>query len=246
LSAELRQAGLEHHGGIHAALRADRRLDLAVRSESAGDLGGDLCELFLRCDNEALIAVGDAVGHSIPAALIMSMARGVIHGLLPDLGNRLSLSELLSRINTALHRVTRAEQFMTLICATLDLRALTLQYANAGHPSPFLVRNHQPQALESHGLLLGILPEAPYGSSTLQLQAEDLLLFYSDGVTECTSSAREAFRTGGLLQAVRTAGHGAEAVAAAVWQAMHEHSNAGTHSPDDRTLLVVRLTGADR
>lgn len=246
LSTELRHAGLEHHGGIHAGLRTDRRLDLAIRCQSAGDLGGDLCELFLRSDDEAVIAVGDAVGHSIPAALIMSLARGAIHGLLPDLGSRLSLSQLLGRINTALHRVTRAEQFMTLICATLDLETLTLQYANAGHPSPFLLRNRQAQALESHGLLLGILPETPYSSSVLQLQTDDVLLFYSDGITESTSATREAFRTGGLLQAARNAEAGAEAVASAVWQAMLQHSAGAPHAPDDRTLLVVRLTGSTR
>lgn len=246
LSTELRQAGLEHHGGIHAGLRSDRRLDLAVRSQTAGDLGGDLCELFLRSDDEALIAVGDAVGHSIPAALIMSLARGAIHGLLPDLDSRLSLSQLLGRINAALYRVTRAEQFMTLVCATLNLETLTLQYANAGHPSPFLLRDGQAQALESHGLLLGILPETLYSSSVLQLQPEDVLLFYSDGITESTSATREAFRTGGLLQAARNAEAGAEAVASAVWEAMLRHSAGTPHAPDDRTLLVVRLSGADR
>lgn len=246
LSTELRQAGLQHHGGIHAALRKDPRLDLAVRCQSAGELGGDLCELLLRSDDEALIAVGDAVGHSIPAALIMSMARGAIHGLLPDLGGRLSLPQLLGRINAALYRVTRAEQFMTLICATLDLKTLMLHYSNAGHPSPFLLRDKQAHALDSHGLLLGILPETPYGSSVLQLQAEDLLLFYSDGVTESTSAARDAFRTGGLLHAARNAEPRAEAVAASVWQAMLQHSAGTPHAPDDRTLLVVRLTGAAR
>ncbi len=246
LSTELRQAGLEHHGGIHAGLRSDRRLDLAVRCQSAGDLGGDLCELFLQSDDEAVIAVGDAVGHSIPAAMIMSLARGAIHGLLPDLGDRLSLSQLLGRINAALYRVTRAEQFMTLICATLNLESLTLQYANAGHPSPFLLRDRQAQALESHGLLLGILPETPYRGSILQLQADDVLLFYSDGITESTSATRETFRTGGLLEAARNADAGAEAVAAAVWQAMLQHSAGTPHAPDDRTLLVVRLTGAGR
>lgn len=243
LSHELVFASSHHPAQAMGLLPADSGLDVAMRVASAATLGGDLCEVWPIGDGHTLLAIGDATGHSVPAAMIMSAARGSLRTLLGSGPAELKATDLLAaRLNRALHSVTRGEQFMSLICGVYERSRNLLTYTNAGHPPPWHLRQGRATPLGSHGMLLGIVPDSVYDRSQILLQPGDWLICFTDGITEALSPGREMFRSTGVLKAI---GNGefatAEAAAESIWVAVHEHS-AGAPPTDDQSLLVLRVT----
>ncbi len=192
--------------------------------------------ISLSADRKA-IAVGDASGNSIPAAMIMSAVRGAIR---THASHEPDVVELVSRINRALCSITGAHQFMSLCYGVYDAARRTFTYSNAGHPVPLLIRDNQVQMFESHGLLLGVVPEAQYESSTVELRPGDLLVLYSDGITEARSHAQELFRWEGISTSIAGLAHtSADALLELIWNSVDDHV-AGSDG-DDRTLLVLKV-----
>lgn len=217
-------------------------IDLAGLCTSRWEIGGDLCEIIPLSGDRLLIAVGDASGDSIPAALVMSAVRGALRSLADAEDGRLEPpAAIAARLNRALCRITPAHQFMSLVCGVFDVRERSFTYTNAGHPTPLHARGDAVVPLESHGMLLGILPDAAYGSSRVTLSPGDLLVLYSDGVTEAMSRRQQMFRSEGVQGVLRSRrGESARAVLDAVCAELSEHT-LGSDDADDRTLLVMRM-----
>lgn len=242
LRNELRAASRHQDISRMLPVHADSGIDVAMRAASASELSGDLCEVCPLDGSRTFLALGDAVGHSIPAAMVMALARGALRALLDDgeAGNW-QPSALIQGINRTLCSLTSAEQFMSVVAGVIDRRAGTLLYSNAGHPPPWLIRGTTRTALKSHGMLCGVLSEAVYQQSVVSLEAGDLLVFFTDGISEALSPQRQLFRADGVLGAL----HGqtwdnADVAANAIWQRMHEH--VGHREPmDDQTLLVINV-----
>jgi sigma-B regulation protein RsbU (phosphoserine phosphatase) len=245
LRDELHVASRRHPGHAFGPVPRDWGLDIAVKTASAAELGGDLCELWPVGPRRLLVAIGDAVGHSVPAAMIMAVARGSLRTQIASRdGQPLEVDRFVQRLNEALCTVTRGEQFMTLFCCMVDLNDGSLTATNAGHPPPWLIRGGEPMALGAHGLLLGILPETAYESVRLPLQAGDCLVFFTDGVSEAMSRTRELFGAQGVVQTLRGANWTtAEQAAEAIWAALQQHTS-GLRASDDQTLLVIRVADA--
>ncbi|MEX0718906.1 MAG: GAF domain-containing SpoIIE family protein phosphatase [Planctomycetaceae bacterium] len=224
-------------------LPAEWNVELAGLCTSRWEIGGDLCEIIPLAGDRLLIAVGDASGDSIPAALVMSAVRGALRSLADDEDGRVeSPAAIAARLNRALCRITPAHQFMSLVCGVLDVRERSFAYTNAGHPTPLHARGGAIVPLESHGMLLGILPDAAYAASRSALSPGDLLVFYSDGVTEAMSRRQQMFRSEGIAGVLRSRrGDSARAVHDAICAELSEHM-LGSDDADDRTLLVVRMT----
>lgn len=237
------QAASRHHGQTRTTnLPQNNGLEVALRSASASELTGDLCEVWPISTQRTLVALGDAVGHSVPAALVMAVARGALRTLLQDVvGDKKEPAIVVPRINRTLCSVSDSEQFMTLVCGTYDHRAKTFTYVNAGHLPPWLLRGEDRRPLHSHGLLCGVLPETSYSQEVLTLQPDDVLVFFTDGVTEAMSPQRQLFRTEGLLAALGDrCWTSAADVADAIWTRLMQHAGAGGPT-DDQTLLVLRV-----
>ncbi|MGE5191818.1 MAG: PP2C family protein-serine/threonine phosphatase [Deltaproteobacteria bacterium] len=245
--------GSEQHERIHRDLKAasetrpdstlqdlpeDPRYELAGRCTSCYELGGDLCEVIALSGDRTAIAVGDASGNSIPAAMISSAVRGALqtHPAEAD-----GAAGLLSRLNRALCNITRAHQFMSLCYGVYDAVRRTLTYSNAGHPAPLLIRDGTVTPLESHGLLLGVVPEVSYRQSTLELRAGDLLILYSDGISEARSSNNQLFMASGISATVlEHPGESAKDVLEAIWGRVDDFLLGG-EGADDRTVLVLKV-----
>jgi sigma-B regulation protein RsbU (phosphoserine phosphatase) len=245
--------GSEQHDRIHRDLIAasetqpdsvlkdlpnDPRFELAARCTSCYELGGDLCEVLPLSDDRTALAVGDASGNSIPAAMIMSAVRGALRTHPADANETVGL---LTRLNRALCSITGAHQFMSLCYGVYDAARKTFTYTNAGHPAPLFVRHGKARPLESHGLLLGVVGEVNYQQSTLELSEGDLLVIYSDGISEARSRDHELFRAEGISRAVANyCGEPAEKVLEAIWDRVDEYASGGEGS-DDRTLMVLKV-----
>lgn len=220
----------------------DPRLDAAAFCRSHQEVGGDLCEIIPLDGQRTLIAVGDAAGDSIPAALVMSAVRGSLRTLAADAIEEIIATDLfMARINEALYAITPPHQFMSLVVGVLDSDEGTLTYTNAGHPTPLIVHAGVPIPTTSHGMLLGVSPDTRYERSVVSVFEGDLIVLFSDGISEARNRARRMFRSDGILDAVkRHEGGNASSVLSGILAEFEAHTE-GNGAGDDRTLLVVRL-----
>lgn len=246
LKSDLRFASRTLSAGQWQPLPDDCRLDVSLRTATVIEVGGDLCDVIPLGNGRTLIAIGDAVGHGIPAAMLASMARGALGVLIARLApHELNTPSLMISINRALHAVTRSEQFVTLTLAILDARTGVLTYTNAGHPPPLLLRDGEWQSLTSHGLFLGVSPEATYQATELSLHPHDVLVCFTDGVTETVNRSKQVFRRQGIRDTISTAvGATADAIAETIWQRLQSH-DPDRPLRDDRTLLVMKYLGME-
>ena len=221
---------------------ANRGFESAGICTSRHELGGDLCELVPIDDSRLVVAVGDASGDSVPAAMVMSAVRGSLRTLTAGSPAEVVQTEqVMHRINQTLYRITPPHQFMSLLYGILDTSRMTFTYTNAGHPPPILLRATESTLLESHGLLLGVMTETTYGHSVVRLCPDDLLVLFSDGISEAMSRGQKMFRSDGILEVVRKcASDSARNILESVWSRLEQHSQGGSE-PDDRTLLVIKM-----
>jgi sigma-B regulation protein RsbU (phosphoserine phosphatase) len=219
----------------------DPRLDVAAACTSRYELGGDLCELLSLSHGRTAIAVGDASGDSVPAAMIMSAVRGALRSI--SLGPKHDTSQpdqVIHEVNRVLYGMTAAHQFMSLLYGVLDTASMRFTYTNAGHPPPLVGRDGRTQPLTSHGMLLGVVEKFDYTRSVVELRPGDVLVLYSDGISEAMSKGREMFRCDGIAEAVERHMAGtARDVLQAIWSKLETHTRGG--ESDDRTLLVIKL-----
>jgi phosphoserine phosphatase RsbU/P len=241
LQRDLKLASQSQTFHVVSPLPSGSGVEAAVRSTSRFEIGGDLCELIPVAEGRTALAIGDASGHGISASIIMSAVRGAVHALALDLRTPLSPDEVLVRVNHALHSITPAHQFMSLLYGVIDVRQMWFTYSNAGHPSPVLMRLGGPVALDSHGMLLGVMADTTYGSSQLAISPGDTLIAFTDGVSEAMNGKRKMFRSDGIIEVLRGhQGQPPQAILEAIWAELETHLD-GTSGHDDRSLIVVRI-----
>ncbi len=238
LSRELQVASENQPDSFEPSTTKDPFFDVEARCVSAHELGGDLCESIPLSEGRTGIAVGDASGNSIPAAMVKATVRGALRT--QQMEER-DVAGIMARVNTALHTLTHSQHFMSLFYGVLDSSARTITYSNAGHCNPIFIRGDEIQTLQSHGLLLGVLDETDYDQSVIELLPGDILVFYTDGISEAMNRSKELFRSQGIISAVRECAHGSAAeILQAIWSRADAHCD-GDQLPDDRTLMVIKI-----
>src|SRR5215210_2004378 len=156
----------------------------------AREVGGDFYE-FLDLPNGHLgLVVGDATGHGVPAALLMSTTCGMLRAVALSVD---SPGEVLERVNEALSARIPANMFVTCFYAILDLKNGSLRYANAGHDLPYVQRDGRAEELMARGMPLGLMPGMGYEEKEIVLHAGEAALFYSDGLVEAHDPKGEMF-----------------------------------------------------
>lgn len=216
--------------------------DVALRVCAHHEVGGDLCEAIALDDDRTIFVVGDASGDSLPAAVVMQTARGALHALLAHHGVDLpAINDVISKLNQAMTRVTASQQFISFILGVFDRRTKQFTYSNAGHPPPLLLRKGEVTQLKSHGLLLGVLESATYEIEHIPLHSDDILVFFTDGITEARNTGNEMFQDSGVIRALMDSGVlSARQVLEGIWSEYERHT--GGEGNDDRTLMVMRAT----
>ena len=239
MQRDLQSASANQVGGSPRQDITHSKLDIAAVCPSRYELGGDLCELIQINERQTVIAVGDASGDSVPAAMVMSVVRGSLRTLV-DESLVTDPAAVMQRINDMLYQVTPSHQFMSLLYGIFDTSDNSFTYTNGGHPLPVLMHKGQPSLLDSHGLLLGINSDTTYGHSIIRLEPNDLLVMFSDGVSEARNKLRQMFRTDGIVEAVKhVPADSAKQLLQTIWSRLDAHTDEA-NSADDRTLLVIR------
>ncbi len=224
---------------------ADAKLEFAALFVPAAELGGDFYDVFDAGDQHLGLVIGDVSGKGVSAALLV----GIIHGAVRSSAWARSVSgheTATHRLNMLLAEKSDSARFATLFWACFEPVASTLRYVNAGHLPPLLVRTGRPGApIESlsdgGGPVLGLLPHASYTSHEIVIEPGDLLVMYSDGITEAMNAHEEEFGAERLIALVRqhanlSPGEICRAIRTSVAEFL------GRLKPhDDQTLVIARL-----
>jgi serine phosphatase RsbU (regulator of sigma subunit) len=160
--------------------------------QPAREVGGDFYDFFELEDSRIGVAVGDATGKGMPAALAVSATSSMLRAVAQAFGSS-SPGEVLSRVNETLVARIPPNMFVTCFYAILDPKSASLSYANAGHDLPYLHRNGEAEELRARGMPLGLMPRMGYEEKEIVLERDDSALLYSDGLVEAHDPQGEMF-----------------------------------------------------
>ena len=216
-------------------------LDLAAVYVPAYELGGDLYDFIPLPDDNLGVVIADVSGKGVPASLIMASVRAALRA---QVDNVYYLYEVVRRVNQMLCRDTKPSEFVTLFYGVIDAKTRRLTYCDAGHPPGLLLRGGQIIDLNTDNMILGVDPDGPYVQSVIDLQPADLLLLYTDGLTDAMNFQDEVFGRGRIVDAYLAAAQTcatADAVAQHILWELRRFVGLADRT-DDVTLVVTRVT----
>ena len=215
-------------------------LEAAGVSEPCYEIGGDFFDLIPIGTDLCMLIIADVSGKGPPAALQAAMVQGIVHA-----ASRSSpeLSSLMETLNACIMSRSLEGRFVTAFAATLD-NSGHLQYTNAAHTRPLWIQtNGQVTELAEGGTILGIFENPSYPQGSVQLRPGDLLLLYTDGVTEAEDPQGNPFGTACLLDWARgRAGQRPVEIKESLINTVR-HFCGGSRQTDDLTVLVVQYMG---
>ena len=218
-------------------------LDYAGACRAALGVGGDYYDFILLSPTQLGIAIGDVSGKGVPAALLMATLRAYLRGA-QTIHHQADLTEVMRNLNKLVFESSDANRYATFFYGELDLTSRTLTYVNAGHNPPMLFRHadggREALRLDLGGPVVGLMEDCSYLQACVTLAAGDVLVAYTDGISEAMNAADEEWGEDRLMDAVRP--NRAEAARTLIDRLMVSADTfvAGAPQHDDMTLLIVR------
>src|SRR5215213_4710443 len=206
------------------------------------EIGGDYYDFIRRKrDNRLIVAVGDVSGKGTGAALLMSSLHAAVRA---QSQTRSSISEVMGEINQYIYENSPSNKYLTLFYGELDPETGGLVYSNGGHNTPALIRRSgELVMLDQGGLPVGLMPGVSYQEGSVRFEPNDVLVIYSDGITESVNDTdEEEFGEERLFDVVKTHMHrSAAAIRDRIDEALSRF--VGTAAPvDDMTLMIIKRT----
>jgi sigma-B regulation protein RsbU (phosphoserine phosphatase) len=218
-------------------------LDYAGVCRPAREVGGDSYDFISLGNGRLGLSVGDISGKGVAAALLMASLQALVRSHAPLEGRE--LRHLVGDINRLLAASIPDNRFATFFYGVFDPERRALTYVNAGHNPPMLLRPGAPAArrLAPTGMMLGVFEEAVFEQATVEMQAGDLLVVYSDGVCDALNQRGDDYGDGRLESCVRT--HATLAAAPLMERILEDVTTFSEGVPpfDDMTVVVARVLG---
>lgn len=212
--------------------------DIAGRSIPAQMVGGDYFDFIGMEGGRTALCLGDVSGKGLPASLLMANVQATLRGqtLLSP-----SARECIQRANRLLYQSTSSEKFVTLFYSILDPARHTLCFSNAGHENPFLLsEQREPVRLSEGGVVLSIMEDFPFEEKTIPLAPGDIMVVFSDGITEAINPNQELFGEGRLAELLQQhRGESAAEIIESIVRGVKQHAAAAPQM-DDMTIIVVK------
>jgi serine phosphatase RsbU (regulator of sigma subunit) len=239
MAEELRLAGNVQRSLLPAPVQ-HARLELAREFIPFREIGGDYYDFLPLGPHRLALAIGDVMGKGVPAALLSANLKASVRAQLQ--GGELSPADLVMRVNRLFWDLTPNGLFASLFFGVFDLEAGTLDYVNAGHHYPFVVRGDGTvDELKEGGTLLGLVEESAYVSARIAVHPEEVLVFYTDGVTDRGSRDGELYGTERLKEAaVRNRKDPARIALYSILGEVQGWSG-GLSADDDATLVIAKV-----
>jgi sigma-B regulation protein RsbU (phosphoserine phosphatase) len=201
-------------------------------------VGGDYYDFIPIMENQMGIAIADVSGKGIPAALIMASFRA---SLIAEIRNNYAIRSIMHKVNNLLYESTAPEIFVTAVYGVLDTKNRIFTFCNAGHNAPILRHaTGRMEYLTEGGVALGMFANSEYEERPVRLTAGEILVFYTDGVTEAKNEAEEEFGTKRLKQVIDASQQlSAAQIRENIYDAVRTFTG-GLPQSDDMTMMVVR------
>ncbi len=215
--------------------------DLWLHTEPANDVGGDLIDHLQIDDSHHGVALGDVSGKALPAALLMVKLQATLRALTPQFDR---LSDLGAAINRILERDGLANGFATLVYLVLATDSGDVRVLNAGHMPPLVARGRAIDRMDYGSMALGMMPDATFSEQRVALADGDVLVVYSDGITEAMNESGDFFGDERLRAAIQaTTGQPVEAIGMEILRALQTFvGDAPPH--DDVSLMLLKRQSA--
>ncbi|MCU1330676.1 MAG: serine phosphatase [Bryobacterales bacterium] len=211
-------------------------LDIAIGLRPARQISGDLYDFFAHPDGHFVVAFGDSSGKGAAAALYGAMLSGLMRTLAP---HRRSPAELMKALNDELANRHTAGKYATLALLLWHPHSREFTIANAGGSPPMVLRDHQPMNIDIEGVPLGLLAHRNYEETVFKAEPGDMVVLYSDGVSDHVSTSGEEYGRHGLAQLL---GGCHDCSPTAIVQAIFaDLDKFNTDRFDDQTLIVMRV-----
>lgn len=219
-----------------------KEFEIYAALEPAKEVGGDLYDFFFIDDFRIFFVIGDVSGKGVPASLFMAVTKTVLKAKTSkDAGPE----EILRRANNELCQGNDSGMFVTVFCGIMDTRTGQVDYSNAGHNPPFIVyRDGSVERLfVKGGVALGAMEDMVYARGTLKLNGSDMLVLYTDGVTEAVNNKLAFFTEQGLIDSLKgTAELSVKEVAEKIINNVHGFAE-NMPQADDITVMTLRYLG---
>jgi sigma-B regulation protein RsbU (phosphoserine phosphatase) len=225
-------------------------LQLTVRCDPARMVSGDYYDYVEIGAAKLAFAIGDVAGKGISAALLMATLQAALRAQLTHYqpsrkeeypaAPEVDVANVISQLNKQIYANTSPEKYATFFFALFDERSRILTYTNAGHLAPLLLRNGDVVPLDSNGMVVGAFPWAKYDQSCLTMKPGDLLVCYTDGITEPENAYGEMFGEERLIDLVKKNAHENDHQ---IIRVVLDAVRSWTDQPelhDDMTLLLAR------
>jgi sigma-B regulation protein RsbU (phosphoserine phosphatase) len=239
MASELEQAAEIQRQFLPATAPSGPGLDLAGYNAACRTVGGDYYDFLSYPEGQIGVVIGDVAGKGMPAALMMTSLQAKVTALAETLADP---ADVVARLNRSLAVTCPRNRFVTFFFGVIDPRSNEISYCNAGHNPPLLVRaSGEIVQLDGGGPVLGILPRMAYQGQRCRMDPGDMLLLYSDGVTEAANPAGEEFEGHFLELAREIRGSSAAEIVQRVHEAVRDWI-AGQPPADDITVVCARRT----
>ncbi len=245
IAAELQVGADIQQSLLPKAFLADRReFEIYAAMYPAREVGGDFYDFYLLADRYLVISIGDVSGKGIPAAMFMVVTRTLLRNFTLGMDPGEPLSEVIAHVNNSLAGENAAMMFATVFHGILDIRTGHFVYVNAGHNAPLLYRHREDSfafVRGRHGCMLGIREDTVFPQEEMELQPEDMLFLYTDGVTEAMDAEGQLYSGEALRECLSQSEASAPLpkILQAVRASVGSHA-AGTVQSDDIAMLALR------
>jgi len=226
---------------LPAGMRQAGDASICGVTRPANTVGGDFYDVIPLADGRVVLALGDVAGKGSPAALLMALLLAMLRTLVDE---GLEAARLIERLNVQVAKHSPASRFITFFFGLYDPASGDLQYVNAGHLPPIIRRAdgrfERITGATGSGLALGMFDEAKYATNHVTIEPGDVLLFYTDGITEAENPAGQAFEDSGL-EGVLSHSWSADPlqIGRAIFENVERYA-ADARLADDLTALVLK------
>ena len=216
-----------------------KNFEIAAYNRAAKQVGGDYYDAIRLDNNRVLISIADVSGKGVQAALLMANLQAFLQSISKQNNDLVTASNLL---NDLVSDNTSDGRFITFFWGILDDKNKQLESVNMGHNPPLLIRNREIQKLKLGGMIMGVLPTVmPYNSEIMKLEKDDILILFTDGITEAMNENDEEYSDERLEQlALGIKAESAEEALHMILDDVKKFTH-GTEQSDDITTVIVKV-----
>ena len=218
---------------------AYNNFDIAAVNVSSKQVGGDYYDIIELDDNDCVIAIADVSGKGVPASLLMANMQAFLQVICRQ---NVPLDIATGLINDLISKNTADGKFITFFWGVLNNIDKTFEYVNAGHNPPLLIRDGKIIKLEIGGIILGVMKTMlPYRSEKIQLIKDDVVVMFTDGISEAMNKKGEEYSDEALEKlSIEIAGDSSEHIMKKIQNDVQKFTN-GANQSDDITLVIVKV-----